>query len=305
MIKKIKYKNYIWLDVYKPSKKDIQFIEESFHFHPIVINELKRPSIRAHVDQWNDYLYFVYHTPEFDQSYGSSQPREIDFLITKERLITVHYEKIEILEEILKKCQDLKNCSYFMEEGPDYLLYRILEASIKFSLRQLYHIGERISKIEKDIFKDSIKEVNKVKEISYIKRDILNFQLISRPHQKLLKSLFMDGRKFFGKKFMIYFSSLEQDHLKVSDMLQNYRDIVESLESTNSNLVNIRINEIMKIFTILAFVTFPLTLLSSMFGMNTAHTPIIGYKYDFWMILLLMSLLTFLMFLYFKNKNWM
>ncbi len=304
MIKKIKYKNYIWFDIYKPSKKDIEFIEKDFHFHPLVINELKRPSIRAHVDHWNDYLYFVYHTPEFDRNFESSQPKEIDFLITKERLITVHYEKIEVLEEVFKKCSNLKNCSYFMEEGPDYLVYRILESSIKFSLRQLYHIGERLSKIEKDIFNENIKEVLKVKEISYIKRDILNFQLISRPHQKLLKSLFLEGKKFFGKRFMIYFSSLEQDHLKVSDMLQNYRDIIESLESTNSNLVNIKINEVMKIFTILAFVTFPLTLVSSMFGMNTLNTPIIGSRYDFWTIFIIMVALTFLMFLYFKRKKW-
>ena len=305
MLRQQKYKNFIWIDIIKPTNKDIKYLEDNFHFHPLVLKELRRPSIRAHVDHWDDYLYFVYHTPEFENKLNTSQPREIDFIITKTHLITVRYENIEILDKIIKECsKDIKNCYFYMAEGPGYMLYRILESSIKLSLRQLVHIGEKISKIEKAIFSDDYKELDKVKSISLIKRDILNFQLASRPHQKLLHSLFSEGNKFFGRRFKMYFSNLEQDHLKVTDTLQNYRDIIESLETTNSNLVNVKINEVMKIFTILAFVTFPLTLFSSMFGMNTQDTPIIGNPHDFWYITIAMSLLTVIMFVFFKYKKW-
>ena len=305
MLQQYKYKDYTWINISKPTKKDIKYLEDSFHFHPLVLRELEKPSSRAHVDHWQDYLYFVYHTPEFEDKLRSSQPREIDFLITRNYLITVHYENIEILDEIIKKCKsDSRNLHFYMGEGPGYLLYRIIEASIRLSLRQLSHIEEKISKIEKAVFSEKPSEVEKVKDISFVKRDILNFQLISRPHQKLLQSLFLEGNKFFGRKFKIFFSSLEQDHLKVADSLQNYRDIIESLETTNSNLVSVKINDVMKIFTILAFVTFPLTLFTSMFGMNTANTPIIGSAYDFWKIVIVMTLLTIIMFAFFKRKKW-
>lgn len=305
MRQEVKYKNFIWIDISKPSQNDINFLKENFHFHPLVLKELKRPSLRAHIDHWQDYLYFVYHTPEFESELQTSQPREIDFLITKTHLITVHYQPIEVIEEIFKKSKTSSDyLIFYLGQGPGEGLYRILEESIKFSLRQLTHIGEKIDQVEKLIFDERANEVKKVERISSIKRDILNFQLISRPHQKLLHSLFIKGNKFFGRKFKIYFSNLEQDHLKVSDTLQNYRDIIESLETTSSNLINIKMNNVMKLFTILAFVTFPLSLFTSMFGMNTVNTPIIGGRYDFWIIVIIMSVITVLMFVYFRYKKW-
>ena len=305
MINRIKHKDFIWIDIFKPTKKDIKYLDENFHFHSLILKELRTPSIRAHIDHWQDYLYFVYHTPEFENQIETSQPKEIDFLITKNCLITVHYQKISTLAEIFKGCKNnAKSLNFYMNNGPGELLYKILEELIQFSLRQLTHIGEKISRVEKAVFSDYLSEVEKVKKISYIKRDILNFQLISRPHQKLLQSLFLEGNKFFGKSFKIYFSGLEEDHLKVSSSLQNYRDIIESLETTNSNLINIKINDIMKIFTILAFVTFPLTLISSIFGMNTTNTPIVGHSHDFWSIIIIMSSIAVLMFIYFRHKKW-
>ena len=305
MINKIKYKDFTWINILKPTKKDIKYLDDNFHFHPLVLKELRNPSIRAHIDHWQDYLYFVYHTPEFEKQIETSQPKEIDFLITRNHLITVHYQKIEVLEKILEACRkDEESLAFYMSNGVGGMLYKILEKLIQFSLRQLTHIGEKINQVEKTIFSDSTNEIEKVKKISYIKRDILNFQLISRPHQKLLQSLFLEGNKFFGRKFKIYFSGLEEDHLKVSSSLQNYRDIIESLETTNSNLIDIKINDIMKIFTILAFVTFPLTLISSIFGMNTTNTPIIGQSHDFWIIIIIMSSMAALMFIYFRYKKW-
>ena len=309
MIQKIKYKDFIWLNIKEPTKKDIDYLAENFHFHPLILEELRKPSLRSHIDHWQDYLYFVYHIPEFERKISSSQPKEIDFLLTKTHLITVHYERVKILEAVIKKIKaDEKEMKFYFEDGPGFLLYKILKESTSYSLRQLAHIKEKISLVEKEIFdkKASIKKQEQlVQSISLIKRDILNFQLTSHPHQKLLESLFLEGNKFFGRRFKIYFSSLAQEHLRVEDNLENYQKVLESLETTCNNLVNLRINEVMKIFTILAFITFPLMLFTSMFGMNTAHTPILGCQYDFWLIIFIMTSLTVLMYFYFKSKRWM
>jgi magnesium transporter len=305
MISKIKYQNFLWLNITRPQKKDIEYLKTNFNFHPIVLKELQKPSVRAHVDHFEDYLYFVYHIPIYDPSIHSSVPKEIDFIVTKNCLITATYEEIDIFEDFFKKCkEDLKFQELYMKDGPGGVIVEIIKIAIQFAFRELTHIAEKLRKVENEIFLEGRDEEKKVKEISFIKRDILNFQLITRPHQKLLHSLFLEGSKFFGRKYRVYFSTIEAEEMKVNDTLQNYRDMIDSLEETNSNLINIKINKIMKIITVLAFITFPLTFLSSLFGMNVKYAPFLGKPGDFWVISLSMLVLAFLMFAYFKRKKW-
>jgi len=305
MISKIKYQDFLWLNIKKPTKKDLEYLRTNFNFHPVVIKELKKPSVRAHVDHFEDYLYFVYHIPIYDPSIRSSVPKEIDFIVTKNCLITATYESIDILEEFFKKCkEDIKLQELYLRDGPGGVIVEIIKIAIQFAFRELTHIAEKLRMVEREIFSERADEERKVKEISFIKRDILNFQLITRPHQKLLHSLFLEGSKFFGRKYKVYFSTIEAEEMKVIDTLQNYRDMVDSLETTNSNLINIKINKIMKIITVLAFITFPLTFLSSLFGMNVEYAPFLGRPGDFWIISLSMLVLAFLMFVYFKRKKW-
>ncbi|MCD5396239.1 MAG: magnesium transporter CorA family protein [Candidatus Pacebacteria bacterium] len=305
MIEKIKHQDFLWLNIKKPTKKDLEYLSTNFNFHPIVIKELKKPSIRSHVDHFEDYLYFVYHIPIYDPEIRSSVPKEIDFIVTKNCLITATYEEIDIFEEFFKKCkEDLRLQELYLREGPGRIIVEIIKIAIQFALRELTHIAKKLRMAEREIFSERLDEERKVKEISFIKRDILNFQLITRPHQKLLHSLFLEGSKFFGRKYKIYFSTIEAEEVKVSDTIQNYRDMIESLEKTNSNLIEIKINRIMKVITVLAFITFPLTFLSSLFGMNVKYAPFLGKPYDFWIISLSMLFLAFLMFAYFKKKKW-
>jgi len=305
MISKIKYQDFLWLNIKKPTKKDLEYLETNFNFHPVVIKELKKPSVRAHVDHFEDYLYFVYHIPIYDPSIRSSVPKEIDFIVTQNCLITATYESIDIFEEFFKKCkEDLRLQELYLRDGPGGVIVEIIKIAIQFAFRELTHIAEKLGMVEREIFSEGADEETKVKEISFIKRDILNFQLITRPHQKLLHSLFLEGSKFFGRKYKVYFSTIEAEEMKVIDTLQNYRDMIDSLEETNSNLINIKINKIMKIITVLAFITFPLTFLSSLFGMNVEYAPFLGRPGDFWIISLSMLVLAFLMFVYFKRKKW-
>ena len=298
MISRIKYRNFLWINIYKPSRKDIKYLEENFHFHPLVLKELRKPSARAHVDHFEDYLYFVYHIPIYDPELRSSIPKEIDFIVTKNCLITATYEEIDIFKKFFRNCQkDEEARAFYLKSGPGGVIVEIIKIAILFALRELTHIAEKIRKVEREIFSDYLAEEEKVKEISFIKRDILNFQLITRPHQKLLHSLFLEGSKFFGRKYRIYFSAIEAEEMKVIDTLQNFRDIIESLEITNAN-------KVMKVITVLAFITFPLTFLSSLFGMNASHAPLLGQKYDFWIIAGAMLFLAFLMYRYFKKKRW-
>jgi magnesium transporter len=91
-----------WLDFENPSERDIELLRTKFGFHEVILNEIKDPSARSHVEVYDDYLYLIYYFPIYNAKEETSRRAEVDFLITKNALITIHYEPLEALQAIAK-----------------------------------------------------------------------------------------------------------------------------------------------------------------------------------------------------------
>lgn len=293
-----------WIDIVNPTQSDVDYLGANYKFHPLILSELLKPSARSKVETYNNYIFIVYYIPVYDPCSRVSKATEIDFLITKDAVITVRYGEIEPVDKFFSRLEkDITSHEKYLDKTTGHLLYEILENCQDFSLRQLTHINEKISHIEDYIFKGHEKEM--IKEVSLVKRDILDQRLITRPQKTILDSLLIKGSKFFGKDMEIYLNDLIGDHEKVWDALDNLKETIEALESTNNTLFESKLNEIMKLLTIMAFVTFPLSLFSSIFSMNTLYTPIVSGNNGFWILLGIMLGISFLFVIFFKIKKWL
>jgi magnesium transporter len=154
----------------------------------------------------------------------------------------------------------------------------------------------------KELFKDNEKEV--LKKISYLKRDISEYRVIVRHQGVILKSLAGRGTKFWGQDAIPYLDDLVGDHLKIVNQIEDYREAVADFEDTNNQLMNLKINSVMKTFTTLSFLTFPFMLVAALFSMNIKDTPIVGLPGAFWIIVGFMAVGMIALFAYFKNKGW-
>lgn len=301
----IKTKNIIWLDLKNPSKKDLAYLKKNFKLHPVTVQELLTPTIRPKVEHYDNYLYMVVHFPIYKSKKQSTEAIEIDFIILKNTLITVHYEELPPMKNFWAKCQlDADAKKYNFGKTTAFLLYCILEALYEFSLRQLDHINKKINQIEEKMFRERGSEAI-VEKISLARRDILDFRKTIKPQKTILDSLKIRGVYFFGRDIRPYFMDIIGDYMRVWISLENHKETIEALRETNDSLVSNRTNRIMRILTVFAVIVFPLTLLAAIFGMNTKYLPIVGHEYDFWIISGFMILATFLMLGIFKWKKWL
>ncbi|MEK9170222.1 MAG: CorA family divalent cation transporter [Patescibacteria group bacterium] len=260
----IKHKSITWIDITNPTKKDIEFIGKNDKFHPIILDELLHTSARSKVELHPKYIFLTYHLPIFDNTVKTSRRAEIDFLITKEKIITVHYEELEPLNNFWRHISnDPRFKDRVMSDGTGQMLYHSIEEILSFSQRQMKHIEDKISNVTSELFQD--KENQLLAKISYLKRDILDYSIISKPQEILLDSLKEAGSKFWGDDIKIYFSDLSGDHLKIMQYLDNFKETIEALEQTNSQLLNAHTNAIMQKFTVIAALTFPLVLVTGIF----------------------------------------
>src|SRR3989344_666149 len=155
-----------WIDVQNPTKKDVEYIRDQHKFHPIILDELLHTSARSRVESYEKYLFLTYHLPMYDKNIKSSRKSEIDFLITKDTVITVHYEDLEPLNNFWRRLSNDKNFKeQALGDNTGRLMYYLVEEVLAFSQRQLRHIEEEVSELTKKLFQN--KESQLLQNISY------------------------------------------------------------------------------------------------------------------------------------------
>ncbi len=280
------------LRIFRPTDRDLEFLKVKFGIHPVILHELKTSTARARVERYNDYLFFVYYFSLYDPKHSTTLRTEIDFIITHNTVVAVHTEKIEALDALPE----------INAEGSLKLLYDVLQALTEFQERQLRHVREKVEGVGKELFKDKEKEV--LERLSYLKRDISEYRIIVRLEQAMLQSLLHRGMKFWSKDSEVYLNDLIGDHLRIVNQVENYREAINDFEDTNTQLMSLKINTVMKTFTILSFLTFPFMLIATLFSMNTRDTPLVGAPGAFWIVLTAMVVGMASLALYFKRKGW-
>jgi len=293
-----KNKHVQWIDIQKPTGKDLAWLKQKFKLHPVIVDELRGPSARARVEQYDGYLYFVYYFPMYDTEDAASIRTEIDFIVTKHAVATVHYEPLTgVLEDF-----DVRAADSSLQ-----LVHAIIQHLLNFQERQLRHVREKVEAVGRDIFHDKEREI--LEKITYLKRDISEYRIVVKLQEPTLKSLLAKGKAFWARDAKAedveaYLNDLAGDHLKVMNQLEDYRDAVSDFEDTNNQLMNLKINTVMKTFTSLSFLTFPFMLVAALFSMNTIDTPIVNLPGAFYIIVGIMLVGMISLGIYFKNKKW-
>ena len=299
----IEYKNLIWVDIIKPTKGDIRYLQQEFKLHPLSLKNII-PSIRhPDFDIFHDYISIILHYPRNEEG-GDVEIHELDIIVGKNYLITNHYTSIRPLNSLLKKCiksEELKE--EYMGKGSGHLLVFILNKFLKRILEKTDKISEDLYSAEKEIFVGE--ELEMVKKIAYLKRRIISFWRATEPQGEVFYSLKAIGPTFFGQEYRHYFSDLFRIYKRIDNSLRTYKETIKSLEETNHSMVNLKRNEIIKILTIFSVILMPLTLLASVWGMNTNFLPFNKSVFDFWLIVGLMLIISSGMLLYFRMKKWL
>jgi len=303
MLNKIKGKKVTWVDIKNPDAKEIAKLQKEHKIHPLIAQELIKTTFRSKIDAYHNMFYVVLHFPIYDAEKRTSTSREIDFIIGKNFLISVRYEDIKGFSELSESCNENSAlCKQLLDQHPGYLFYAIISRLYENTLNDLDRIQKKIDLIEDKIFQGREKEM--VPILSLTTREVLDIRRILKPQESVLQSLERADSKFFGKTFELYISDIMGEYARAWNLLENHKETIEALNTTNESLLSTKTNEVMKILTIMAFVTFPLMLFSSLFGMNTKTLPIVGTPGDFWIIIGIMVIATTIFFGFFKWKKW-
>jgi magnesium transporter len=292
-----------WINIERPGPLDRAWLEEHFEFHPLDYEDIASRNQRPKIDEYDDYLFIVLNFPVFDKNVGRLNAGELDIFIGPDFLITLPNTPLQPVEYLFERCRASEEArEQLLGKGSGYLLYKIVDDSFDYCFPMLRKVGNKLDRIEEDIFEGRSEEV--VRDISNVKQEIINFRKIVRPQRTVLRDLEKTKQRYLADDLEIYFDDIVDASERIWDMLENYKEVVEALEDTNESVISHKVNDVLRVLTAFSVVILPLTLLASLWGMNVG-VPGEDSIRAFWIIVAAMVGLLAGMLGYFRHRGWL
>jgi magnesium transporter len=305
MIKEIKNGDITWVNITNPNKEAVHFLKTKYHIAAPILKEFIPPIKRPKVEDYRDYLFIVIHFPVFDPATRKTNSTELDILLFRNTLITSHCNLFPELKKVFERCEkDSLARNYYLENDAVCATYRLLDKLIDTRMPMLDHIDDHIEEVDRKMFTGDERKL--LQEIAFVKHDIIGFRKSMKPQRSVLESLSRATPKISARDYSREITEVIGSNIKVWNTLENHKEMIESLEQTNESIFSHKLNDTMKILTAFSVMVLPLTLIASIFGMNTVDgMPLTQNNYGFWIILIMMAVVSLSSFLFFKYKKWL
>ena len=292
-----------WIDLESPSRDEVQDVMDEFDLAPLIAEELLLPTTKPRVEFFPSYFYLVLHFPALRHSHKTRE-QEIDFIVGHQFLITTHYDTIDPLHKFSKvfEVNSLLDKSNLGDHA-GFMLFYMLKKLYQSVEHEVEYVRHDLGVIEEEIF--SGKEVAMVSNISRSARDLLGLRQRIEPHREVLRDFESNGGQFFGAEFAPFLRALSDEYYRVHNHIMRATESLHELRETNNSLLTTKQNETMRVLTVIALLTFPLSLFVAIFDVNTEYNPIRGLPYDFWIVVGIIMTAGTLMLWYFHHKKWL
>ena len=294
-----------WYYIEQASEREVQYLADNFHFHTLALDDVLSRNQRPKIDDYESYLFIVLHFPVFDKTNRVTTPSELDIFIGENFMVTSHKGDLKPLSKLFNEClidEDIRH--KYMGRSASFLFYHVLDRLVNYCFPILDRIEDNIDKIEDLIFSRAVPET--VREISMIRRDLISFRRIIHPQISVVEELEKEKYPFFKEDQDVYFGDIADHIRKIWDGLEDCKEVVDGLADTSNWLTSHRIQEVMRVLTIVMAMMAPATLIASIYGMNV-HLPGgngAGDLVTFGLVICFMVVTASAMMWYFHRKNW-
>ena len=288
----------LWIDLVDCTKEEILSLGDILDLHPVTIDDLIEEGTRVKIESFENYAFIVLYNLFLETRINKY---EYDIVIGNNYIITKDARReIKILEKIKS---DQKSLSKILTKGPDFLLHVIMDRIIDSYFLIMDRLDIIVEETEDQLFNGGEKEC--IKKVIELKRDVSLFKRVVVSVREELLGLLRKESMFVSEETKIYFRDNYDSIISIFDSLDSMRDSLIGIQDTYLSFTSNKLNEIMKVLTIIATIMMPLTLITGIYGMNFEFMPELRSPYGYYAVLLLMLSLGLSMVYYFRKRGWM
>lgn len=291
---------FVWVDLASPSIPESLMLSETFGFHALAVESAMSALQYPRIESYDGYLYVVLHGIDFRKVEHGFVTSDVDFFVGPNYLVTVHPGFSRSIEQLRSHCPRNPR---ILGEGPISLFHRIVDAMVEHYRPEVEKFEAAVDELEEAVFEGPRPDL--VRDILALKRDVSSLRRVTTPQRDVIARLARREFVDISSEMAIRFRDVLDHLVRLTDEGSAFHDRVTSILEAHLSDVSNRLNQVMKVLTVLTTIFMPLTLLSGLWGMNVALPRFPGGDAaQFWWIAGTMVALVAAMLLLFRHRRW-
>jgi len=291
---------FVWVDLASPSIPETLILSDTFAFHPLSVEDARAEIHDPKIEAYDGYLYVILHGIDIRPGKKVLLTHDVDFFIGQAYLVTVHDGTSR---SVTGMQENVVRNSRIMAEGPVALFHRIVDAMIDHYRPEVDELEDRIDALEKSVFEKPDPKL--IRQILDMKRDISRLRRIMTPQRDVIARLARRDFIDISTDLSFRFRDVYDHIVRIADDTTIFQDRISGILDAHLTNVSNRLNEVMKVLTVVSTIFMPITFLSGLYGMNVPipHLPG-GEGAQFWWLFAIMVAIVVFMLTLFRRKHW-
>jgi magnesium transporter len=279
----------------------LELLGECFGLHPLVLEDILNTDQRPKLEDFSDYIFVVLKTFSYNDQSDELEPEQISLILGPSFVLSFQERAGDVFDPIRERIRNGKGRIRRM--GADYLSYCLLDSIVDHYFVVLEQVGEEVEFLEEELVTNPTPET--LQTIHNLKRDMIFLRKSVWPLREVIGALERGELSLIRESTGIYLRDVYDHTIQVVDTIETFRDMISGMLDIYLSSVSNRMNEVMKVLTIIATIFIPLTLIAGIYGMNFQYMPELGWRWGYPVVWLVMLVIGVLMLVYFRRKKWL
>ena len=290
-----------WIDVVGIHDEGVlSEIGEAQGLHPLTIEDIMNTNQRPKVEEYDGLVFIVMHMLFVPDGEEKIVREQVSLVLMKGKVISFQEQDGDVFEKIRDRIR--KGAGKVRSARADYLAYALVDAMVDAYFLVLEYIGDRLEELEDEVLSGENREI--LGELHDMRRRIIELRRSVWPFREVIHRLVESPPPLITPDTVVYLRDVFDHTIRVVEMTESVRDVLSSILDLHLSIVSNRMNEVMKVLTIIATIFIPLTFVAGVYGMNFKNMPELGWKYGYPAVLILMLIMFGMMVKWFKKKGW-
>ena len=290
-----------WINISGLNEEIIADIGESFHFHPLLLEDILNTEQRPKMDEYDGYAFFILKMLTYDDEKEEVETEQVSIILNDDVVISFQEVEGDIFDPLRERLRT--NKGIVRKNGADYLAYSLVDTIVDYYFTILEKLGDHIEALEDELLENPSTET--IEKLHRMKRQMITLRKSIWPLREVISKLERSGTGFIKDTTRIYLRDVYDHTIQAIDAVETYRDLLSGMLDIYLSSISNRMNEIMKVLTIIGTIFIPLTFVAGVYGMNFKYMPELDWRLAYPVIWVVMIVITIIMIIYFRRKKWL
>lgn len=281
--------------------RSIEAIGEHYQISPLILEDIVNTSQRPKIDLYEDYIFVSLKMIYYDKD-ESIVIEQVSLILGDNYVLSFQETEGDVFESLRKRMTNVKGRLRTL--GTDYLFYTLIDSVVDHYYKVTETMSNKIEDMEDDLFLGHTSTIT-TQQIQSLKKELLRIRRSISPLREIINRIEISDHKLIDKKNLQYFMDVYDHIIQLSESVDIYREMIWGLMDMYMTSISNKMNEVMKVLTIIATIFIPLTFITGIYGMNFNNMPELRYQNGYYAVLGLMVLVFIIMIVYFKRKKWL